>query len=70
MIITHFQELTNALSDEIENFRRVRPEQIDSEINYYKIKLFSKIDFGKFSLINTGQYQKKDQIFELDQYHT
>ena len=56
--------------DEIENFRRVKPEQIDSEINYYKIKLFSKIDFGKFSIINTGQYQKKDQILELDQLST
>ena len=67
---TFFKEITNALTDEIENFRRVKPEQIDSEINYYKIKLFSKIDFGKFSIINTGQYQKKDQILELDQLST
>ena len=67
---TFFRELTNALTDEIENFRRVKPEQIDSEINYYKIKLFSKIDFGKFSLLNTAQYQKKDQILELDQLST
>ena len=67
---TFFRELTNALTGEIDLFRKVRPEQINSEINYYKVRLFSKIDFGKFSIINTGQYQKKDQILELDQLST
>jgi len=67
---TFFRELTNALTGEIDFSRKVRPEQINSEINYYKVRLFSKIDFGKFSIINTGQYQKKDQILELDQLST
>ena len=67
---TFFKEFTNALTNEMDTYRQARPEQINSEINYYKVKLFSKIDIGKFSLINTGQYQKKDQIFELDQLST
>ena len=63
---TFFREETNSLIGETDNFRKASPNQIDSEINYFKIKLFSKIDFGKFSLINTGQYQKKEQDLELD----
>jgi len=61
-----FRESTNALNGEIDNFRKVDVNQINSQINYFKIKLFSKVDFGKFSFINTGQYQKKDQELVLD----
>jgi hypothetical protein len=63
---TFFKELTNALIGETDNFRRAVPNQINTDISYYKIKLFSKLDFGNFSFINTGQYQKKEQDLELD----
>ena len=63
---TFFIEQTNALNGETDTFRRVSPNQINSEISYFKIKLFSKVDFGKFSFINTGQYQQKDQEFLID----
>ena len=63
---TFFKELTNALNGETDNFRRAVPNQINTDISYYKIKLFSKLDFGNFSFINTGQYQKKEQDLELD----
>ena len=61
-----FRESANALNGEIDNFRKVDVNQINSQINYFKIKLFSKVDLGKFSFINTGQYQKKDQELVLD----
>ena len=67
---TFFKELTNALNGETDRFRRVSANQINSEISYFKIKLFSKVDFGKFSFINTGQFQKKEQVLELDQLAT
>ena len=63
---TFFRESTNALNGEIDFLRKVDVNQINSQINYFKIKLFSKVDFGKFSFINTGQYQKKDQELVLD----
>jgi len=67
---TFFRELTSALNGETDRFRRVSANQINSEISYFKIKLFSKVDFGKFSFINTGQFQKKEQVLELDQLAT
>ena len=67
---TFFRESTNSLLGETDNFRKAIPNQIDSEIKYLKIRLFSKIDFGKFSFINTGQYQEKDQEFLLDELST
>ena len=67
---TFFKELTNALNGETDNFRKASPYQINTEISYYKIKLFSKIDFGKFSFINTGQYQKTEQDIALDELTT
>ncbi len=63
---TFFREATNSFLGETDNLRRVLVNQINTEINYFKIKLFSKIDFRKFSFINTGQYQKKEQSLELD----
>ena len=67
---TFFQELTSGLTGEIFNTRRIAPKQINTEINYFKIKLFSKIDFGKFSFINTGQYQERDQTLEFGELST
>ena len=58
--------MTNALNGETDIFSKVSPNQINSEISYFKIKLFSKVDFGKFSFINTGQFQKKEPDLELD----
>ena len=63
---TFFREQTNPLTGEIDLLRKVIPNQIESEIKYLKIKLFSKLDIGKFSFINTGQFQKKDQELVLD----
>tara|TARA_X000000950_G_scaffold264499_1_gene337847 strand:+ start:3796 stop:5835 length:2040 start_codon:yes stop_codon:yes gene_type:complete len=58
---TFFQEQTSALLGEMDLLRKVLPNQINSEIKYLKVKLFSKVDIGKFSIINTGQYQEKEQ---------
>ena len=63
---TFFRELTNALNGEMDLYRKVVPNQIESEIKYLKIKLFSKVDFGNFSFVNTGQYQEKDQELVID----
>ena len=35
--------------------------QAINQIEYYSFKLFSKVDIGKFSLINTAKFQKKEQ---------
>ena len=67
---TFFQELSSGITGEIFNSRKISPSQIDSEISYFKVKLFSKIDVGKFSFINTGQYQKKDQTSEFGELFT
>jgi len=63
---TFFREQSNSLTGETDFLRRAIPNQINSEINYLKVKLSSKIDLGKFSIVNTGQYQKKDQDLLLD----
>ena len=63
---TFFRELTNALNGEMDLYRKVAPNQIENEIKYLKIKLFSKVDFGNFSFVNTGQYQEKDQELVID----
>lgn len=67
---TFFQELSSGVTGEISNTRKIIPKQSDSVINYFKVKLFSKIDIGKFSFINTGQYQKKDQTFKIGELST
>ena len=67
---TFFQELSSGITGEIFNSRKISPSQIDSEISYFKVKLFSKFDVGKFSFINTGQYQKKDQSIEFGELFT
>ena len=40
----------------------ILPTQQQEEIEYFKIKFFQNIEFGKFSLINTVQYQKVNQV--------
>ena len=62
---TFFRESANPLLGEFDFFRRAIPNQSINEIKYYKVKLYSNIPIGKFSIINTAQYQKKDQIVEL-----
>ena len=62
---TFFRESANPLLGEFDFFRRAIPNQSINEIKYYKFKLYSNIPIGKFSIINTAQYQKKEQIVEL-----
>ena len=61
---TFFRESANPLIGEFDVLRKAIPNQSINEIKYYKIKLYSNIPIGKFSLINTAQYQKKDQAVE------
>jgi len=67
---TFFRESTNALSGETDLLRLAVVNQADNKINYYSLKLFSKLDFGKFSFVNTARYQKKDQEFSLEDLST
>jgi len=67
---TFFRESTNALTGETDNKRLATVDQADSKINYYNFKLFSKIDFGKFSFVNTARYQQKEQEVSLESLST
>ena len=58
---TFFRESTNALLGETDLLRLAIVNQANNKINYYNLKLFSKVDFGKFSFVNTARYQKKEQ---------
>jgi hypothetical protein len=58
---TFFRESTNSLTGETDTKRLAVVNQAHNKINYYSLKLFSKFDFGKFSLVNTARYQKKEQ---------
>ena len=58
---TFFREATNALNGETDTKRLAVVNQANSQIKYYSFKLFSKIDIGKFSLVNTAKYQQKEQ---------
>ena len=62
---TYFKENANQLTEEFQLRRYASPFQTNGQIKYLKLKLSSKINIGKFSLINTAQYQEKDQG-ELD----
>ena len=64
---TFFRESVNPLLGELDFSRRAIPNQSINEIKYYKVKLYSNIPIGKFSIINTAQYQKKDQVVELEE---
>ncbi len=67
---TFFRESTNALFGETDTKRLAVVNQADNKINYYSLKMFSKIDFGKFSLVNTARYQKKEQEVSIDNLST
>ena len=58
---TFFREATNALTGETDTKRLAVVNQANTQIKYYSFKLFSKIDIGKFSLVNTAKYQQKEQ---------
>ncbi len=65
-----FKENANSLNGEIDLYRFASPFQAPSNIKYYKIKLENHNKIGKFALINTVQYQKKEQNIELDELET
>jgi len=67
---TFFRENTNALTGETDTKRLASVNQADVKINYYSLKLFSKVDFGKFSIVNTARYQKKEQEFSFGNLST
>ena len=67
---TYFQETANELTGEIQYKRFATVEQDNSQINFFKIRLDSKINIGKFSFINTGLFQKKEQEIDLGEYFT
>ena len=67
---TFFRESTNALTGETDLQRLAVVNQADNKINYYSLKLFSKVDFGKFSFVNTARYQKKEQEVSLGNLST
>lgn len=67
---TFFRENSNNLTGEIDDFRYASPFQAPSNIKYYKIKLENHNKIGKFALINTVQYQKKEQNIELNEMET
>ena len=67
---TFFRESTNALTGETDLKRLAIVNQFNDEIKYYSLKLYSKVDFGKFSLVNTAKLQKKEQNLSLTDLST
>ena len=67
---TFFRESTNSLLGETDLKRLAVVNQADNKINYQSFKLFSKIDIGKFSFVNTARYQKKEQEVSADELST
>jgi hypothetical protein len=65
-----FRESTNALTGEIDSKRLATVNQINDQIKYYNIKLYSKVDIGKFSIVNTAKYQDKKQTVGLEDLST
>ena len=62
---TFFNNIT-PLKDLNERFR-LEVLQTDKKIDYIKIRLDNRFDFGKFSWVNNLQYQKVGQEEELDE---
>ncbi len=52
---------TTSLFDQNERMD-ILPTQQKKEIEYFKIKFFQSLEFGKFSFTNTVQYQKVNQV--------
>ncbi len=67
---TFFKENANNINGEIDDFRYASPFQSPDQIKYYKIKLENHNKLGKFAIINTVQYQKKEQNIELNDLET
>ena len=67
---TFFKENANNINGEIDDFRYASPVQSPNQIKYYKIKLENHNKLGKFAIINTVQYQKKEQNIELNELET
>ena len=67
---TYFKENANSINGEIDDFRYASPFQWPDQIKYYKIKLENHNKLGKFAIINTVQYQKKEQNIELNDLET
>ena len=58
---TYFKETSSTLTGESDKKRLALPFQASNQINYYKIKLENHNRVGKFALINTAQYQNKEE---------
>ena len=67
---TFFRETTNSLTGETDLNRLAMVNQAENKINYYSLKLFSKVDFGKFSFVNTAKYQQKEQQVSIEELLT
>ena len=67
---TFFRESTNSLIGETDNKRLAVVNQVEDQIKYYSIKLFSKVDIGKFSIVNTAKYQQKEQDIDIQDLST
>ena len=67
---TFFVESTNQLNGDFLTKRLAEVNQKNSQIDYYKIRIDSKVDYRKFSLINTAMYQKTEQIVEINELPT
>ena len=65
-----FRESTGALTGETDRKRLATVNQVNDQIKYYSIKLFSKVDIGKFSIVNTVKYQDKKQTLGLEDLST
>ena len=63
---TFFRESSNALTGESDLKRLAIVNQAENKINYYSLKMFSKVDFGKFSFVNTARYQKNEQEVSVE----
>ena len=67
---TFFRESTNSLIGETDNKRLAVVNQVEDQIKYFSVKLFSKVDIGKFSIVNTAKYQQKEQDIDIQDLST
>ena len=47
----------------------VAPEQYDGMIQYFKLRITQELDFWKFTLVNTAQYQNVSQSIESNDFN-
>ena len=55
-----FRESTNALQEK-QIIKDLLLIKLMIKLNIISIKLFSKVDIGKFSIVNTAKYQEKNK---------